>query len=69
VVIACGPDVLALFREAASYVDRILSGRNPADLAVESPSTFELIVNTSAATASSVALPRSVLDRATDVIR
>lgn len=68
-LVSYGPDVLALFREAATYVDRILKGRNPADLAVQSPSTFELIVNMRAATASGIAIPRSVLDRATDVIR
>jgi putative ABC transport system substrate-binding protein len=68
-LVSYGPDVLALFREAATYVDRILKGRNPADLAVQSPSTFELIVNMRAATASRIAIPRSVLDRATDVIR
>ncbi|HEU5262003.1 MAG TPA: ABC transporter substrate binding protein, partial [Gemmatimonadales bacterium] len=63
-----GPSLADLFRRAAGYVDRILKGRKPADLAVEQPTTFELILNRKTANTLGLALPPSLLVRADHVI-
>jgi putative ABC transport system substrate-binding protein len=63
-----GPDVPAIYRRAASYVDRILRGARPADLPVEQPSHFELVVNRKTAAALGLAIPPSVLLRATRLV-
>lgn len=65
---AYGPSLADLFRRAAGYVDRILKGRKPADLAVEQPTTFELILNRKTANTLGLALPPSLLVRADHVI-
>ena len=57
-----------LQRRAASYVDRLLKGAKPDELPVEQASKFELIVNLSTARAIGVAVPQSVLFRATEVV-
>ena len=63
-----GNDFVDMFRQAASYVDRILRGEKPADLAVQFPTKFEMVVNRKTATALGLAIPPSILLRADEVI-
>ena len=64
-----GPNLLEIHYRAASYVDKILKGANPAELAVEVPTKFDFIVNLKAAQAIGLTIPQSVLQQATEVLQ
>jgi putative ABC transport system substrate-binding protein len=68
-LMAYGPPVPAIFRGAAAYVDKIVSGTKPADLPVERPARFELVVNLTTAKVLGLELPPAILVRADRVIR
>ena len=64
-----GPDPAFLFRLGATYVDKILKGAKPADLPVERPTRFDLVVNLKAAEALGLAIPQQVLGQATEIMK
>jgi putative ABC transport system substrate-binding protein len=67
-LIAYGPDFAELFRQAAKYIDRILKGEKPADLPLQAPTKFELIINLKTAKALGLTIPTALLVTANEVI-
>ena len=67
-LVSYGSDRVVQFRQAAAYVDRILRGANPADLPIQDPTKFELIVNLKTAKALGLTVPESLLATADEVI-
>ena len=67
-LVAYGPDMLDQFRRSASYVDRILKGEKPADLPVQAPTKYELLINLKTAKALGLELPAALVARADEVI-
>jgi putative tryptophan/tyrosine transport system substrate-binding protein len=67
-LLAYGPDQIDVIRRSASYVDRILKGEKPAELPVQTPTKFELVINLAAAKALGIVVPPTLLARADEVV-
>jgi len=64
-----GPNLIELYGRSASYVDRILKGANPAELAIERPARFELVINRKAAAGLGLTIPKALLLQADEIIQ
>jgi putative ABC transport system substrate-binding protein len=67
-LISYGPDPIDMYRRAAGYIDRVLKGEKPADLPVQAPTKYELVINLKTAKSLDIEMPASVLARADEVI-
>ena len=65
---AYSPNLADLFRRSGAYIDKILNGAKPADLPVEQPTKFELVINLKTAKALGLTIPPSLIQRADQVI-